>query len=203
MPHTHCGEQIMKTLTFLLILLAVPAIAQESPADGSIFDALKQGDWVTYSTSASDLLDLSVVEKPADTTIARYWEDMEKARSTESAARTKYNQAVNELRFQDLTAEERQAKESALEAELNQALESVPPALRRTRQATSGRRGASRSGLQPDARPAPRASFTVVSPRPYEVTSIRKEYLVVSNGTEEQFIARNAVRMVRRKVQDK
>src|SRR5688500_1339444 len=139
-PHTHYGEQIMKTLAFLLVLFAVPAVAQESPADGSIFDALKQGDWVTYSTPGSDLLDLSVVDKPADTTIVRYWEDMEKATSTASAARRKYNQAFSELRLQNLTTEERQTKEAALEAELNETLESVPPALRRTRELTLGRR---------------------------------------------------------------
>src|SRR5688500_3092015 len=128
MPHTHFGERIMKTLVLLLVLLAVPAVAQESPADGSIFEALKIGDWVTYSGAASDLLNLSVVDKPPETTIARYWEDMEKATSTASAARRKYNQAVNELRLQNLTTEDRQTKEAALEAELNQALESVPPA---------------------------------------------------------------------------
>src|SRR5688500_7611678 len=98
--HTpHYGEQIMKTLAFLLVLFAVPAVAQQSPSDGSISEALKQGGWVSYSTAAHILLVIACVDKRGATTIVRYWEDMEKGRSTESAVRTKYNQAVRELRL--------------------------------------------------------------------------------------------------------
>ena len=34
------------------------------------------------------------------------------------------------------------------------------------------------------------------SATPYEVTAIRKEYVVLNNGTQERFIAKSAVRMI-------
>jgi len=51
----------MKTLAYLLLVSAVPALAQEPPADGTIFDALKVGDWVSYRASTTgDSLDITV-----------------------------------------------------------------------------------------------------------------------------------------------
>ncbi len=185
----------MKTLGLLIVLMAVPAVAQEAPGEGSIFDALKPGDWVTYRTSATrDLIDLTVVdEKPAGTTIKRHWEDLNQARSTASEARSRYNEAVRALRSEQLTPEERTAKEAVLEAELQQALEPLGQAGRRGT-ATSGRGRETGGAVGRSDFPSPTSSG------PYEVTAIRKEYVVLSNGTDEQFVAKTAVRMIRRKL---
>jgi hypothetical protein len=157
----------MRTVAFVMIVSALPAWAQEPPAADSIFDALKTGDWVRYSTVATrDLLDLTVVEKPANTSIKRYREDLAKKRDEASAARTKYNEAMRELQTANIPLEERSAKLSALRKERDAILPF----------------GASARG-----RP---------SVAPYEVKSIRQNSVVLSNGTQERFIARSAVRMI-------
>ena len=69
----------MKTIAFLLIFSAVPAFAQELPTDGSIFEVLKLGDWVSYrSVTTGDMLDVTIVNKPAGTTIKAYRDKLTK-----------------------------------------------------------------------------------------------------------------------------
>jgi hypothetical protein len=188
----------MKAFFVLLTLLAVPALAQESPGDGSLFDALKTGDWVTYTSgSARDLIDLSVIDKPANTTIRRHREDLAKAQTDARAARTKYSEAVNALQRENLTNEEREAKQATLAAELEEAVRSLPPSVRMP----TGRGTSSRAGTRSTFRDvASGTGFTLVSARPYEVTTIRKDYLVLSDGTSEEFIAKSAIRLIRRKL---
>jgi hypothetical protein len=188
----------MKAFFVLLTLLAVPALAQESPGDGSLFDALKIGDWVTYTSgSARDLIDLSVIDKPQNTTIQRHREDLAKAQTDARAARTKYAEALNALGRENLTNEEREAKQAAIDAELDEAIRSLPPSVRRP----TARGTSSRSGTRSTFRDvAVGTEFTLVSTRPYEVTTIRKDYLVLSDGTSEEFIAKCAIRLIRRKL---
>jgi hypothetical protein len=155
----------MKTLAFLLIVAAVPAVAQEAPADGSVFVAFKVGDWVSYrSVATGDMLDFTIVNKPTGTTIKAYRDKLAKERTDSNAALNKYNEAIRELQTANIPHEERVAKLTALQQKRDQ----IRP--------TGPARGTSAS--------------------PYEVTSIRKEYVVLNNGTQERFIAKNAVRMV-------
>jgi hypothetical protein len=187
----------MKAFTALFILLAVPASAQES-SNGSLFVALKTGDWVTYAAgTARDLIDLSVIEKPANTTIRRHREELAKAQTDARAARTKHSEAVNALRRENLTNEERAAKEAALDAELEAAIQSLPPSVRRPTARGGTLRSTGRTTFADVTRPT---EFTVSSTRPYEVTAIRKDYLVLSDGTSEEFIAKSAIRLIRRKL---
>jgi hypothetical protein len=153
----------MKTLAFLLIVTAVPALAQESPGDGTIFDALKVGDWVSYRASTTgDLLDITVAEKPAGMTINAYRYKVAKERDDANAARNKLNEVMRELQNADIPPQERSAKM----AELRRQQEQVGPF-----------GTAARSAL-------------------YEITAIRKEYVVLNNGKQERFIAKSAVRMI-------
>jgi hypothetical protein len=183
----------MKTIALLIALAAIPAVAQEVATEGSIFEALKVGDWVSYRTSSTrDLIDLTVIdEKPVGMTIKRHWEELNQARATASAARSRYNEAVSALRTEQLTPEERAAKEAALDAELQQTLEPLGPAARRE---TARRRPTGGTVVG-------RLDFsTLTSSGPYEVTAIRKEFVTLSNGTHEQFVAKGAVRMIQRKL---
>lgn len=165
----------MKTLAVLIVLTAVPAFAQKTTPEGSIFEALKVGDWVTYNSgSTRELLDLTVVDdKPANTSIKYYREELDKARTDAAVARSKYNEAIAALQSERLTAVERAAKQATIESELGQ-----------TSRTAEGRR----------------SEFRSLSSGPYEVTVIRREYLILSNGTHEQFVAKNAIRMIRRKL---
>jgi hypothetical protein len=127
-------------------------------------EALKVGDWVRYTSSSTrDLLDLTVVEKPAGTTIKAYLEKLAKERSDSNDALNKVNEAIRELQNANISREERSAKLAALRQQQDQA---------RPRAA----RGSSAAQ--------------------YEVTAIRKEYVVLNNGTQERFIAKSAVRMI-------
>jgi hypothetical protein len=138
----------MKAFAALFALLAVPALAQES-SNGSFFDALKTGDWVTYTSgSTRDLIDVSVIEKPANTTIRRHRRELAEAQIVERAARSKYTEAMNALRRENLADNEREAKEAALYAELEKSLESLPVSVRRT------------TARRASARPAERSSFS-------------------------------------------
>jgi hypothetical protein len=165
----------MKTIAILIALSAVPVVAQETVLDGTIFEALKPGDWVTYnSASTRELLDLTVVDdKPANTSIKYYREELEKARTDAAVARAKYSEAIAALQSERLTAAERAAKQDAIEADFGQ-----------TSRTAEGRR----------------SGFRSLSTGPYEVTAIRKEYIVLSSGTHEQFVAKSAIRMIRRKL---
>jgi hypothetical protein len=165
----------MKTLAALIVLMATGAVAQETATDGSIFEALKVGDWVAYNAgSTRELLDLTVVDdKPANTSIKYYREEQEKSRTDASVARAKYNEAIAALRSERLTSEERAAKQAAIESELGQISRNA-----------EGRR----------------SGFRSLSTGPYEVTAIRREYIVLSSGTHEQFVAKSAIRMIRRKL---
>jgi hypothetical protein len=154
----------MKTLAFLLIVTAVPAFGQEALGDGTIFDALKVGDWASYRASTTgDLLDITVAEKPAGMTINTYRYKVAKECDDATAARNTLNEAIRELQNANIPAEERAAKM----AELRQKQEQV------SRTAARGVRSAL-----------------------YEVTAIRKEYVVLNNGAQERFIAKSAVRMI-------
>jgi hypothetical protein len=186
----------MKTIAFLVVLTALPAFAQEAPGDGSTFEALKLGNWVAYRTSSTrDLIDLTVMdEKPAGTTIKRHWEDLNQARATASAAYSRHREAVRALRAEQLTPEERAAKEAVLDAELQQTLEPLGPARRRETGTFASRRQTAGAAGRPDFP-------TLTSSGPYEVTAIRKEYVVLSNGTHEQFVAKSAVRTIQRKLE--
>jgi len=152
----------MKTLAFLLIVTAVPAFGQE----GTIFDAVKVGDWVSYRASATgDLLDFTVVDKPAGTTIKEYRDKLAKQRGDVNAQRSKLNEAMQELQSADFSFEERNKRM----AELRQQRDELTPFRASTRGSTVA---------------------------PYEVTAIRREYVVLNNGTQERFIAKSAVRMI-------
>ena len=151
----------MKTLAFLLIVSAAPALAQESAAEGSIFDALKVGDWVRYMTATNgSLIDITVVNKPANTTIEQYRKELAQERAEANAFRSKSSEIRRELRAANLAVEERAAKEQLLQ---------------RLRRDVVGRGGAV---------------------APYEVSEIRKEYVVLSSETQKRFIAKTAVRMI-------
>ena len=154
----------MKTLAFVLIVTAVPAVAQEAPADGSIFEVLKA--LVSYrSATTGDMLDFTIVNKPAGTTIKAYRDKLAKERSDENAERSKLNEAMQALQTADIPPGERAKKM----AELRQQRDQLNPSRAPSRGSTGS---------------------------PYEVTSIRKEYVVLNNGTQERFIAKNAVRMI-------
>jgi hypothetical protein len=156
----------MKTLAFLLIVTAVPALAQESPADGTIFDALKVGDWVSYRASTTgDLLDITIVDKAAGTTIKAYRDKLTKERTDVNAQRSRLNEAMQELQSADIPFEERNKRM----AELRQQRDELTPFRSPSRGSTAA---------------------------PYEVTALRKEYLVLNNGAQERFIAKSAVRMI-------
>jgi hypothetical protein len=156
----------MKTIAFLLIFSAAPAFAQELPTDGGIFDVLKLGDWVSYrSVTTGDMLDVTIVNKPAGTTIKAYRDKLTKERSDSNASLNKYNEAIQELQTANISREERSAKLAALRQERDQ--------------------------VRPFAA-AVRGSIAT----PYELTAIRKEYVVLNNGTQERFIAKSAVRMI-------
>jgi hypothetical protein len=186
----------MKLFVAVLMLCAVPALAQES-SNGSLFDALKTGDWVTYTSGTTrDLIDVSVIEKPANTTIRRHREELTVAQRDARVARSKYTEAMNALRRENLADDEREAKEAALHAELEKALESLPAGVRRTTARDTSARSAGRSAFSDSARPTQFPPTT----RPYEVTAIRKEYLVLSDGTSEEFVAKSAIRLIRRRL---
>jgi hypothetical protein len=156
----------MKALAFLLIVTAAPAFAQESSADGSILEALKVGDWVSYSSATTrELLDLTVVEKPVGTTIKAYRDKLAKERDDTNSARNKLNEAMRELQTANISAEERSAKLAEF----------------RRQQEQAGPFGSAARGM--------RSAL-------YEVKAIRKECVVVSSGTQERFIAKSAVRMI-------
>jgi hypothetical protein len=155
------GDPIMKTLAFLLIVTAAPALAQESAVEGSIFDALEVGDWVRYTTVTNgSLIDITVVNKPAHTTIEQYRKELAREREEAVAFRNKSNEIRRELQTVKLADEERAAKEQLLQ---------------RLQRDVVGRGG------------------TIA---PYEVSEIRKEYVVLSSETLQRFIAKSAVRMI-------
>jgi hypothetical protein len=90
--------------------------SQDAEQDGSIFDALKVGDWVRYSTTTNgSLIDITVVSKPANTTIEEHRKELARQREEANAFRSKSNEIRRELQTANLAAEERAAKEQLLQ----------------------------------------------------------------------------------------